>query len=125
MLKHTIRRPAQPKACLFDHHPPIIISKEEPTLRVPIIEEVSPFLPDDVEQRVDENWGSFVAEKPKAVDNPVAYILDYHKNPDGIEIKVHLAGFRYNQYFNRDDYEMRDSRFADLGMGRSTKLCNL
>ena len=115
MEKHIIKHPARRTVYLFDYHPPISISAEKSDFKVSIIEGASPYLPKEVEQRVDENWQSFVAEKPKAIDNPVAYLLDYNKNPDGIELKVHLAGFRYNQYFNRDDYEMKDADFADLG----------
>ena len=115
MTKHIIRHPSKRIVYLFDYHPPISISDERSDFQALIIEGASPTLPAEVEQRVTENWQSFVAEKPKAVDNPVAYILDYNKTQEGVKVRVHLAGFRYNQYFNRDDYEMRDATFADLG----------
>ncbi|MBI5392528.1 hypothetical protein HZA96_01540 [Candidatus Woesearchaeota archaeon] len=72
-------------------------------------------LPFEVEQRVADYWKSFVAEKPKAADNPVSFLLEYNRLPQGIEARVHLAGYRYNQYFNRDDYYMRDTASANLG----------
>lgn len=114
MAKHIIKHPAQRTAYLLDYHPPILISEEKSNFKIPIVE-VQIDLPEEVEERVHENWQSFVAEKPKAADNQVAYMLDYSKNPAGIEVKVHLAGYRYYQYFNRDDYEMKDTAFANLG----------
>ena len=93
---------------LCDYHAPTSLDK-----MVIGIEHQKPSLPDEVEQRVKDNWDAFRKTRPTAADNDIAYLVSYDSGRHGITAEVFTAEFRYNQYFNRDDKGMRDTETAN------------
>ncbi len=91
----------------------IICDNHEPISLDNVIINIShekPILPEDVEDRVKANWVRFKESRSNAVDNEVAYLVEYSYSEGTVTAEVFTAGFSYNQYLNRSDIEMKDSR---------------
>jgi len=72
-----------------------------------------PDLPSEVEERVEKNWESFTALKSGAINNLVGFLVSYECSKQEVRADLFLAGYKYNQYFNRDDKRMIDSKIAN------------
>lgn len=109
----------QQRIQLWDMHDPILIADLFTTPGFFInVNFAKPSVPEDVEARVNQNWKEFSAENPSAKDNDIAYLVEYENTPDAkahsaVTAGVFTAGYKYSQYLNRDDKEMKDSAAAN------------
>ncbi len=96
------------RVVICDVHEPIEICHENANYFISI-EAKEKRVPFDLDTRVAENWTRFSQARENARDNTVAYVQSYHASGNSRSALVHLAPFRYNQHFNRDDTAMQDT----------------
>lgn len=92
---------------ILDYHKPVSASNVQL--------EVMPgkfSLPASVDSLVDANWKEVCNKNPNAKDGSVAYLADYSNDGSKIHAKVITDGFRFNQFFNRSDTEMKYTYIA-------------
>lgn len=97
------------RVVICDVHEPIEISHGNACFSISV-EDKEKKVPFDLDTRVRENWNDFCRKKTTARDNTVAYVQSYRASGNSRSALVHLAPFRYNQYFNRDDDTMQDTQ---------------
>jgi hypothetical protein len=74
-------------------------------------------LPEDVEGHVIDNWARHVVQRRErglsAEDKLIAFLQEYDRSGNHVTARVFNAGYRYNQWFNRDDKLGRDTWAAN------------
>ena len=95
---------------IWDNHEHVNLNSSNISVTISCLK---PKLPEEIERRVEENWQFFKRKYSRAKDNQISYIISYQNHDGQIKAEVFLAGFKYNQYLNRDDKEMLDSSVAN------------